>query len=155
MRAAASPRTLEKFMHSTLNLILMTRDKDLRRWGRLSAVLMVFLGCFLLCAGFYTYHLIQHRLEPALHSSLESERKLIEKISDHEIRTALSSGLISDSEALKHLINSLRALVLGGGIAFATISFYSAALAWRAYELASSGAGARSNKASEQDKAPH
>jgi hypothetical protein len=141
-------------MHSTLNLILMTRDKDLRRWGRLSAVLMIFLGCFLLCSIFYTYHLVQHRLEPALHSSLESEQKLIEKISDHKIRTALSSGLISDSEALTHLLKGLRAVILGGGIGFAIISFYSAALAWRAYELASARAASQPNN-EESEQAVH
>lgn len=139
-------------MHSTLNLILMTRDKDLCRWGRLSAVLMIFLGCFLLCSVLYTHHLVQHRLEPTLHSSLESEQKLIEKISDQKIRTALSSGLISDSEALNHLLKALRALILGGGIGFAIISFYSAALFWRAYELASARTASQTNdEESEQD----
>jgi hypothetical protein len=131
-------------MHSTLNLILMTRDKDLRRWGRLSAVIMIFLGCFLLCAVSFTYHLVQHRVEPAIRSSHESEQKLIDRISDHKIRAGLSSGLNYDSKALKHLLNGFRAMLFGG-IGLAIVLFYSAALSWRAYELASACAGSPVN----------
>jgi hypothetical protein len=126
-------------MNSALNLILMTRDKDLRRWGRFSAVLMIFLGCFLICAVFYSYRLVDSRLEPALESARESEQKIIERITDEKVRTALSAGSEAEWQSTNHLLDGARAVILGGGIGFAIISFYTAALAWRSYELASTG----------------
>jgi hypothetical protein len=124
-------------MNSALNLILMTRDKDLRRWGRLSAALMIVLGCFLLCAVFYSNRLVDSRLEPALQAARESELKLIEGITEEKVRTALLAGAESEKQATNHLLDGARAVILGGGIGFAIISFYTAALAWRSYELAS------------------
>lgn len=131
-------------MNSALNLIMMTRDKDLRRWGRLSAVIMIFLGCFLLCAVFYSYHVVHSRIEPAMLSSLESEHKLIESIVDEKVQTALVAGLESKRQGINHLLDGARVAILGGGIGFAIISFYAALLSWRAYELA--GAGSETSK---------
>ncbi|MEP4076286.1 hypothetical protein [Haloferula sp.] len=115
----------------------MTRDKDLRRWGRLSAVLLVFLGCFLLCAVYYSYDLVHSRLEPTMQASRDAERKVVERISDEKIQAALAAGVESDWQGSKHLLDGARSVILGGGIGFAMISFYAAALSWRAYELAS------------------
>jgi hypothetical protein len=142
-------------MNSALNLILMTRDKDLRRWGRFSAVLMIFLGCFLLCAVFYSYHLVDSRLEPALQSTREFELKLIERIADEKVRTALNAGAEAEWEITNHLLDGARAVILGG-FGFAIISFYTAALAWRSYELASTTPEPPiTNNQAEQDVTPN
>jgi len=124
-------------MHPALNLILMTRDKDLRRWGRLSAVVLFCFGCFLLGAVFYSYNVVVHQLEPAIQSASVSEQRLVESIADENLQAAVSAGLESSRKGNSHLLDGARAVILGGGIAFAMISFYSAALSWRAYELAS------------------
>lgn len=126
-------------MNAALNLILMTRDKDLRRWGRFPAVLMLFLGCFILCSALYSYHLTESRLEPTLRSAQNSEQKLIGMVADEEIRSALKEGQAWEQKSTEHLLDAARAVILGGGISFAIISFYTAALAWRSYELASAG----------------
>ena len=59
------------------------------------------------------------------------------KIDDQKIRDALSAGAASDWEGLNLLIEGARAVIIGCGLGFAILSFYTAALSWRAYELAS------------------
>jgi hypothetical protein len=75
----------------------------------------------------------------ALESARESEQKIIERITDEKVRTALSAGAETEWQGTNHLLDGARAVILGGGIGFAMISFYTAALAWRSYELASTG----------------
>ncbi len=98
---------------------------------------MILLGLFLLCAVIYSYHLLVDSLEPTMRLSQELDQKLIAKIDDQKIRDALSAGAASDWEGLNLLIEGARAVIIGCGLGFAILSFYTAALSWRAYELAS------------------
>ena len=76
-------------MHSALNLIFLTRDKDLCRWGRISAFIMILLGLFLLCAVIYSYHLLVDSLEPTMRLSQELDQKLIAKITSVQLSESL------------------------------------------------------------------
>ena len=120
-------------MRSALKLIFMIRDKDLHRWGRASAVLMVLLGLFLLSAVIYSSRLLE-RIESSRESSSELDRKLIERVEDERVRAALVAGKAGDDQ----LIGAMRSMILGVGIGGAILSFYTAALSWRCYELVSS-----------------
>lgn len=122
-------------MHPILNRIFFTRDEDLYRWGRLSAVFLVLIGCILIGLCAFAYNLVQHRLGPQLQSNHDAEVKLIELVEDMELRAGLVAGEEADWKITKDLLDAIRALILGG-LGVAIIIFVMAALYWRAYELA-------------------
>ena len=114
----------------------MVRDKDLRKWGRLSAALMIILGLFLIVAAIYSINLVHTRLEPAMRSARGAEEQMIKRIADRKLSEAFHASLEYNRKIDQHLLNIARAFILSGGIGASLLSFYTAALSWRSYELA-------------------
>jgi hypothetical protein len=116
----------------------MVRDKDLSRWGRASAVVMIFVGFFSLGGGLYLNHLIENEMVPSLASIRSREEKLISQISHEKLRDHFLQKL----EFNRLMDQSWFRIVRAFQIAFLFIcvpflSFYTAVLSWRSYELAS------------------
>lgn len=122
-------------MHSTLATILMIRDKDLRKWGRLSAVMMTILGLFLIGVTFYINNLVFARIEPTMHSSRAVEEKMVKRIADQKLRDAFYESLESNHEIDRSWLKMIRAFLILTGTG-SLLLFYTAALSWRSYELA-------------------
>jgi hypothetical protein len=122
-------------MHSTLTTILMIRDKDLRKWGRLSAVMMTILGFFLIGVTIYINNLVFSRIEPSMHSSRAVEEKMVKRIADEKLRDAFYASLESNHEIDQSWLKMIRAFLILIGIG-SLLLFYTAALSWRSYELA-------------------
>ena len=114
----------------------MVRDKDLRKWGKPTAVMMTVFGLFLIGAAIYGNSIVP-KLEQNLLTTRALDEKLIERISDEKLRDAFYVGLESNREMDQSLIDICRVFIfvsIGGSLLF----FYTAVLSWRSQELASS-----------------
>ena len=130
-------------MHPVIKTLLMIRDKDLRKWGRLTAVIMTITGLFLIGAAIYSNSIVP-KLEESLHTTRILDEKMIEKISDEKLREAFYVGLESNREIDQNLIDIARAFIFVS-IGVSILCFSAAVLLWRSYELASSMETEKSN----------
>lgn len=113
----------------------MIRDKDLRKWGRLTAVIMTITGLFLIGAAIYTKSMISTQLEPDLIETRILDEKMIERISDKKLRDAFYVGLESNREIDQSLLDISRAFIFLVGLGAPLLFFLTAVLLWRSYEL--------------------
>jgi hypothetical protein len=123
-------------MHPVISTLFMVRDKDLRKWGRLTAAFMTIIGLFLIGAAIYSNSFVP-KLEESLLTHRILDEKMIEKISDEKLREAFYVSLESNREIDQNIIEIARAFIFVS-IGVSILCFSTAVLLWRSYELASS-----------------
>lgn len=122
----------------------MVRDKDLRKWGRVSATIMTVFGFFLIGAATYSNSIVP-KLEQTLLTNRILDEKMISRITDKNLRDVFHTSLEADRMIDQHLIDIARAFIfvcIGGSLLF----FYLAVLLWRSQELALSMETANFNR---------
>lgn len=122
-------------MHPSLERCLWVRDRDLKRWGKSVAVILVLVS--LLCFG---GSIAIHRMAGKLRASLEDnhllDARLTEALPESEVKTAITDSFGENHEITLQMATVLETcgLWIIGGTGLLVLS--SAAYAWRAAELA-------------------
>jgi hypothetical protein len=123
-------------MNPTIEKLLLVRDRDLIRWGRLSAVVCL-LGAVVSFAGAFTFHyLVTNKLVPSMERSAEMDAKLLRQIGDAHAPKALRESYAVEGPLHRKMIETLTTLSVTILVAFGCLALGYAVLSWRSYELA-------------------
>lgn len=123
-------------MHPLLERCLWVRDRDLKRWGKPVAVILVLVG--LLCfGGSITIHRMAGKLRDSLEENHQFDVKLAEALPEAKAKSAITKSFGENHEISLEMTTVLETcgLWIIGGAGLMALS--SAAYAWRAAELAS------------------
>jgi hypothetical protein len=123
-------------MNPTIEKLLLVRDRDLVRWGRLSAVICL-LGAVVSFAGAFACHyMVTNKLVPSMERSADLEAKILRKIGPAHAPESVRDGFAADSRLSREMIEALTSLSVTILLASGIMALACALGSWRSYELA-------------------
>jgi hypothetical protein len=99
-------------MNPTIEKLLLVRDRDFVRWGRISSVICL-LGAVVSFAGAFTFHyLATNKLVPSMERSAEMDAKLLRQIGDAHAPKALREAFAGERRLRREMIETLTSLAV-------------------------------------------
>ena len=99
-------------MHPTIQKILMVRDRDLRRWGRPTAILMFLLSIVCLVSALVLRRIVYEKIDPIIHKVTAKEVNILGRFHIHYHRHHLAC-IRCRGKASSHRNREWRASIIG------------------------------------------